>query len=280
VIKFFADESIVKNRYFRSKNSLKGLCPDVLEPLGNFYAYDKIDGQVLYNVMNSQIVNDFLEWARINIWQENKLSDEDKKIFNDACHKFYYDKTMKRIELAQNKLGIIDGQNVINGLAVPSLSELLSKIDWANIESGVSCNFHGDLQFDNILVTRDKISNLNKFVLLDWRQDFGGLNTSGDLYYDLAKLYGGLTMSYQLIKDGMFDFDRSGESVYYNFYIKSDLLEAKEEYEKFLIKNNFDLKKIKIMTALIFFNMSPLHHDPFDVMLYFLGKNMLHKLLK
>jgi len=26
--------------------------------------------------------------------------------------------------------------------------------------------------------------------------------------------------------------------------------------------------------------MSPLHHDPFDVMLHYLGKSMLHKLLK
>ena len=121
---------------------------------------------------------------------------------------------------------------------------------------------------------------LPKFILLDWRQDVGGLIEHGDLYYDLAKMYGGMNLSYQLIKDGMFSFDMSGSSVYYNFFIKNDLLEAKEIYEEFIKRKGYDLKKVRLLTALIFLNMSPLHHDPFDRMLYFLGKNMLHKALE
>ena len=103
---------------------------------------------------------------------------------------------------------------------------------------------------------------------------------AGDLYYELAKLYGGVIISYQLIKEGMFSFDTSGSSVYYNYYVKSDLLEAKEEYERFLKRNNFDISKVKILTSLIFLNMAPLHNDPFDLMLYYLGKSMLYKSMK
>ena len=44
----------------------------------------------------------------------------------------------------------------------------------------------------------------------------------GDLYYDLAKLYGGMTISYQLIKKGEFTFDMSGSRVYYSFFVKND----------------------------------------------------------
>jgi len=102
----------------------------------------------------------------------------------------------------------------------------------------------------------------------------------GDLYYDLAKLYGGIIISYQLIKEGKLSFDMSGSSVFYKYYTKNDLMEAKEEYELFLKKNKFDISKIKILTSLIFLNMSPLHNDPFDLMLYFMGKNLLYKALK
>ena len=126
----------------------------------------------------------------------------------------------------------------------------------------------------------DEKSHLTKFILLDWRQDFGGLTYVGDLYYDLAKLYGGMIISYQLIKSGDFSFDMSGSSIHYNYATRNDLLEAKEEYESFIKKNGFDLDKIRVITSLIFLNMSPLHQEPFDLMLYYLGKSMLYKSLK
>ena len=43
--------------------------------------------------------------------------------------------------------------------------------------------FHGDLQYDNVLVKKDK-----SFVLIDWRHEFGKCLEFGDIYYDLAKL--------------------------------------------------------------------------------------------
>lgn len=280
VIKFFADESIVKKRCERAQGPLKNLCPEILSIKGNFYAYKKIDGQVLYNVLNTQIVNDFFQWIKLNLWEEKKLLDGERKRFDEGCYKFYHDKTIERLEMFYNKTNIDDIKNNINGVPIPPLKDLLEEVKWDYVCSGVPSNFHGDLQFDNVLVTRDSVSSLQKFILLDWRQDFGGLTEIGDLYYDLAKLYGGLILSYPLIKEGMFSFDMSGSSIYYNFFVKNDLLEAKEEYEKFLRKNNFDLKKIRIITSLIFLNMSPLHNDPFDLMLHYLGKSMLHKSLQ
>ena len=86
-----------------------------------------------------------------------------------------------------------------------------------------------------------------------------------------------MNLSYKNIKENKFSFDMSGSSVHYNYYIKNDLLEAKEMYEQFLTTNGYNLEKVKIMTGLIFLNMSPLHHDPFDHLLYFLGKSMLYR---
>ncbi len=279
VIKFFVDEKITANRCLRARTSLKGLCPEIEGHRGNFYCYKKLEGQTLYNVLNSQMVKNFLQWAKTNLWKKLKLSDLEKEEFVVACKKFYIDKTTKRLKTFYDKTGIEDGSTSINGVLTPSLKELMNKIDWDYITNGIPSNFHGDLQFDNILVTKDSVSNLEKFILLDWRQDFAGLTNMGDLYYDLAKLYGGELISYQLIKEGLFSFDMSGASIYYNYHLKNDLVEAREEYEFFLEKNGFDFFKIKIITALIFLNMSPMHHEPFDRLLYFMGKSMLYKLV-
>ena len=280
VIKYFADKDIVKKRCERAQTQLKGLCPEIDSMRGNFYSYKKIDGQVLYNVLNSQIITDFLHWTKLNLWKKVSLSNEEKKKFYLACEDFYYKKTMKRIEMFYDKTHITDDWSNINGASVPPLKDLFEKIDWETLFNGMPTNIHGDLQFDNVLVTRDEKSHLQKFVLLDWRQDFGGLTNVGDIYYDLAKLYGGAVISYQLIKEGMLSFDISGSSVFYKYFIKNDLLEAKEEYESFLKRECYDLQKIKLLTSIIFLNMSPLHNDPFDLMLYFMGKSILYKTLR
>ena len=47
--------------------------------------------------------------------------------------------------------------------------------------------------------------------------------------------------------------------------------------EDFIAANNWDLKKVRLLVSLIYLNMSPLHHYPFDKMLYSLGRLMLHK---
>ncbi len=280
VIKFFADRTIVDHRYERGTSSLKGLCPKLEKKQGNFYCYKKIEGQTLYNVLNIQLVNDFLQWLKLRLWQKVKLDKSQKEAFEKACQRFYKDKTLQRLKMFYEKTHLEDGWSNINGISIPPLNDLLGQLDWDYITQGIPSHFHGDLQFDNVLVTRDEKNNLPKFILLDWRQDFAGQLEAGDLYYDLAKLYGGVTLSYQLIKKGKFSFDMSGSSVYYNFFVPNDLLEAKEEYELFLTRNNFDLKKVKTLAALIFLNMSPLHHDPFDRMLYFMGKHLLYKVVK
>ena len=168
----------------------------------------------------------------------------------------------------------------VNDVEVPHVNKLLDSVDWNYLVQGTPTNFHGDLQFDNILGPSGPDNLKRAFTLLDWRQDFGGLTNVGDQYYDLAKLYGGILLPYNLIKEGMFSFEEGDKSVYYSFYTKHNLLEAKEEFENFVTKNNFDLKKIKIITSLIFLNMSPLHTPDFDSLVYHLGRQMLYKTLK
>jgi hypothetical protein len=49
---------------------------------------------------------------------------------------------------------------------------------------------------------------------------------------------------------------------------------------EFLKDNNFSLIKVKIITSLIFLNIAGLHHYPYSIFLYYLGKSVLNQTLK
>ncbi len=279
VIKFFADRSITEKRHERAKKGLKGLTPVIEKKLGNFYSYKKVEGHTLYSVLNTQLTEEFLAWAKTHLWKKLKLTAVQKKQFAEALADFYKKKTEERVSAFEKKHGTSETET-INGQKVPKARELLKLVDWDYLTLGEATNFHGDLQFDNILVRPEARKARDKFVLLDWRHEFGGLTHIGDLYYDLAKLYGGMTISYPLIKEGMFDAGDNGTDGHFHYFVKNDVLEAREQYEQFLAAEGYDLNKVKILTALIFLNMAPLHHAPFDKMLHHLGRRMLHKSLK
>ena len=274
VIKYYADPTIISKRYQRSL-LLEGITPKIEDKRENFYVYRKVDGQTLYSILTTRLLHDFLIWAKQYLWKLPELSTQEQKEFGAACHQFYYQKTMDRLKSFYDRTMIQDGPNNVNGEYLPSLKNLFSKIDWEALCNGIPTTFYGDLQCDNILVAKDQRGEKGQFTLIDWRQDFGGFIKVGDLYYDLAKMYGGLTLSYELIKEGMFTFDMSGDHVFYKYYVKNDLMDAREEFEGFIVKNGFDLRKVKIMASLVFLNMSPLHNEPFNMLLYFLGKKML-----
>ena len=49
--------------------------------------------------------------------------------------------------------------------------------------------------------------------------------------------------------------------------------------EKFALAQGLDILKIKVITSLIWLNMSPLHHHPFDMFLFYYGKINLWRAL-
>jgi choline kinase len=125
VIKYFSDEEIVNKRVNRAK-LLKGLVPEIESRKGSFYSYKRISGQILYNMLNRRIIKNFFQWLKQNLWRKKEMSNE----FVEACRKFYYDKTVDRLRKFYQKTGIEDTPTEINGVQIPSLNDLLKKIDW------------------------------------------------------------------------------------------------------------------------------------------------------
>ena len=42
---------------------------------------------------------------------------------------------------------------LVNGIDLPRIESLLDSIEWEELYKGIQSNFHGDLQFDNVLKT-------------------------------------------------------------------------------------------------------------------------------
>lgn len=275
VIKYFKDKSILENRFKRSK-ILNNLCPKITFAKDFFYSYKKVDGEVLYDVINEKIMNNFIEWLDKNLWIKKEITEDQQKNFKKDCFNFYYNKTTSRIQKYEMKYKTKDSSSVINGIEIPSIEILLNQIDWTQIVDGIPSNFHGDLQFDNVLMTKS-----NNFLLLDWRQDFSGNIYFGDQYYDLAKLNGGMIVSYKLIKENYFLFSTDfNKNITIQHKAPKELHKVKLLFENYLSNNDLSLYKVRIITGLVFLSMSPMHNEPFDHFIYNLGKLILYDALE
>ena len=61
---------------------------------------------------------------------------------------------------------------------------------------------------------------------------------------------------------------------------KQNLVECERRLNAWIQENGYDLKKVKVLTALIYLNIAALHHYPYSLLLYGLGKKMLKDELK
>lgn len=273
VIKFFADGEIVKNRAKRGK-ILEGFVPKMEGVVGNFYRYEFVPGDLYSHTVqpNALDFKQFLEWVENSFWREEKEVDDAE--FKKVCRSFYFNKTQKRIDQFLKSNNLVDSEHIINGERVPTVKELLDRVDFDRLSDGLQSRFHGDFILDNILKTKDG------FSLIDWRQDFGGLLRGGDRYYDLAKMNHNLTVNHSVINRNLFTIESNGNNVRVEIMRPSNLVECQNIFFEFFRKYKYDIRKVRFLTAIIWLNMSPLHHYPFNHFLYYFGKLNLWRALK
>ncbi|MCK4386468.1 MAG: hypothetical protein KAV41_00045 [Candidatus Pacebacteria bacterium] len=264
VIKFFHDKKIIQDRVKRGK-FLKGLVPDIEGATENFYRYKYTKGDLYANVATPSNFNDFLIWTNKNLW--TKVNGINPKLFKRKCHEFYFDKTKKRIQQFLESNKIKDRENIINGEKTPSIEKILQKVDFEWLADAEPYRFHGDFILDNILKTK------NGYCLIDWRHNFGGLLEAGDIYYDLSKLNHNLTVNHDIIHKNLFSIkiEKDGK-INCDILRKNNLVECQKLLFDFLKKEGYNTKKVNVLTGLIWLNMSPLHHYPFNLFLYYFGK--------
>jgi len=244
-------------------NNFIGVVPEILhKDLENVFVYKFVEGKTLYELDDAELYKKFLDWCYLNVF--NKIKEQEDN-FKDLCIEFYKKKTLSRGLKYCSENNVVD-KAVINGKKCLSLVESINNIDWVNFCSD-SCPslFHGDLNFGNVVYNDE-----NKFILIDWREDFCG-SIYGDIYYDLAKLYAGSVLNFfEASKDNLIMSESNQEITLQNCTTNSTA-EFKRYFENWIIDNGYNLEKVKKISSLIFISMSPLHPSKFGKYLFYYG---------
>jgi choline kinase len=269
VVKFSDDLKFIANRVKRVQE-LQGFVPEVTGANAHMYRYQKMQGKVMSEVVTLPLFDQLLEHCKL-FWTKKTLDLTAAKEFNTTCTKFYRDKTFERVALFYKTFDCLDGTESINGVSMLKLDGLLNSIDWDWLSDGLPGRFHGDFHFENILWS----PATNRFTFLDWRQDFGGDLSTGDIYYDLAKLLHGLIICHELIAKDLYKVEWMAGAINFNFLRKQVLVECERHFAAWLVAEDYDKKKVWTLTALIYLNIAALHHHPYSLLLFGLGKSML-----
>lgn len=268
VIKFSKNKEFIKNRVERS-DYLKSFVPQIIDIKDNMYSYKFIEGDVLSSKINLELFEKLLFKLK-DFWVEKSLTKSQKNHFQQLCYEFYKDKTFSRVEKFFSTYPYSNKDVTLNGKLTKSAYSNLDRIDWSYLSNGVAVNFHGDLHFENIILTKN-----NEFVFLDWRQSFSGELKYGDIYYDLAKLLHGILLPHSIIRKGQYTITESEQSVETEIQIPEENRKIANFFEKWCSENKLDFKKIKLICSLIYLNIASLHHHPYSKFLFYYGVEML-----
>tara|TARA_B100000989_G_scaffold297640_1_gene284092 strand:+ start:13628 stop:15214 length:1587 start_codon:yes stop_codon:yes gene_type:complete len=268
IIKYFENDAIVKKRVRRAK-ILQRYIPTLLKSTKNFYSYRMYNGTVFSKINNLNVFKKLLNY----IWQFHNISKKNLNAnYKQKCMNFYKKKTFDRIKLFYKKFNLKDNSSSLNKTKTKKLKDLLNKLDWNYLAKGKIANFHGDLHFENILYSKKN----KTFKLLDWREDFSNDIRYGDIYYDYAKLMHGILVSHEMVRKDKFKVLWNSNNIHFSIQKKKIYTSYLKYYLKWLQIKGLDIKKINLLTGLIFLNIAPLHHHPYSLFLYAIGKNIIN----
>jgi choline kinase len=262
ILKWWPSEESAKQKILKPKFNKK-VFPAGIKARGEFFSYKKSPGSSYYEYITPENFRSFMKWLREDLWH---FVDEDIEL---SCRDFYEHKTYSRIKLMIPNLNKHEYKICsVDGVAVVGWEEYLNAINWNYlIQKPAISMIHGDLQFDNVIFNPET----SKFKLIDWRNSFGAESILGDVYYDLAKILGGIKLNYKLVKENQFsvrNFDGA---------ISLDVPTAKEsELLENILRSEvddlgFDYSKVEQLVPIIYWNMAPLHTEPFALFLWALG---------
>ena len=278
VIKFHVDTEFISGRIERYqilKELLKGsrfTLPELISYDKNVYSYKKAEGVMIPKIMNPKLFKEF-----ITEWFDNIPVVPDDKLAKDLYFKFFESKTLNRAIKCKEVHNIDDSQMIINGVDCIPAVDLIKKINWDEISKHaiLSQRVHGDFHFDNVLYDEKN----DKFVLLDWRQRFGGL-TVGDVVYDLGKLYMAFVVSYEAAVRDMYRIEHlSDKEVIADIYCKFIYSKCKEVLDKFILEEFGEetLTHAQFTLILIMFGSSGCHPNGYGEFLFYMGKSLLNE---
>jgi hypothetical protein len=280
IIKFWPNPKQAEKRVARAECNPRAM-PSNVRAKGPFLIHDFANGDIVYNQYNIDLFRKMLEWCTTSLWTPAPPASDADFDHLAVCRKFYYEKTMERVDMFRAKYPNWSEPCVVNGHEVDTINYYLEQIDWAYLCTETRWAFiHGDLHFDNTIYDPDAYiaEPRGKFTAIDWRTDFGG-ELYGDQYYDLAKMLGGLWLSYKDIKHERYGYREKDDYVTLDIPSVVDAKLYESVLEEWTRTQGLDWRKVKTLVPIIYLNMSPLHEAPFDKFLVALAQLHFSRIL-
>lgn len=262
IVKFTTDSTLTDKKANRALLN-PAVMPDGIRRSGQFLVYDYVEGDIIYSLLTPEIFDKLLTWSNEKLWKRKWFPNTEA-----TCTDFYFKKTQDRLNQFRVKYSDWSEPSEVNGVPVKPIDEYLQMIDWDKLCSNTQWAFiHGDFQFENVIYNADT----DAFTAIDWRTDFGG-DSYGDLYYDLAKMLGGILLDYQAVKADKLEYTENAEIAKLNDCGIANADEYARQLANFCITASLDWDKIRLLVPVIYLNMSPLHDAPFDKYLFALAQ--------
>lgn len=249
VVKWHVDPQKVAWRAERAK-LLGEVVPRPVESAGStMFAYTYVLGPTVYQHDTNTIVTDLLDWWHDNFWATRATHHDRPPGWRELTTRFYRDKTFSRVMALDPTLRSI-------------ALDAVTRVDWeALVEGCVPGVFHGDLTYANVVTWDDDWNT--RFVAIDWREDFAGETTWGDLRYDLGKLLSGTAFHWENASHG--DFRRWASGPVHRGAIEHA---ARDRFE-------LDVDDLRRIAALCLIGSAALHAAPMDEILVTRGARWL-----
>ena len=84
-----------------------------------------------------------------------------------------------------------------------------------------------------------------------------------------------MIISHELIAGDFYKVEWRPDQITYDFHRKHILVECERDFGLWIDAEGYDRKKVWVLTALIYLNIAALHHHPYSLLLFALGKDML-----
>jgi hypothetical protein len=269
ILKFFKNEEKVKKIYERSKE-LSDCVPEC-QKRGNFIYYDWIVGQTLSNILQPELLKEFLDWCEKNLWMAVDKADDN--FFED----FYINKAKNRVLQYiknYNNLHTKTEYCRINFREVDNVLELLNKIPHDYKKDCRYARSHGDLVFENVIKTDQG------FKLIDWREGFDPCRGS-DMLYDIAKMKHNLYFDHKVIKNKKFFFkELPNQAFLFDPGTPPENIELIKQLDKWCVEKNINVQTIDLIVSLIQLSSSALHLGEEAPLLFYMGWYNLNKVLQ
>jgi len=243
-------------RLLNSGNNIDGV-----KLVQEYYGYPTLSELFVYGELSLSIWRHVLDYLMIIHGEFRKESGD---LSPNSMQAVYFTKTWKRLKEAElqpelNEL-INRDQLIYNERALLNINEMKEFIDHSIHQlssSAVGSVIHGDFHFGNILY--DLINQIVR--LIDPRGSFGQPGVHGDPRYDIAKLRHSVSGKFDLITADLFTLNDEGDCFKSALFIDEVHPAIEAYFDKCIVEEGYNLDEIKLIEALLFISMLPLHSD-------------------